>query len=66
MQIAAIIAVLKLNATYLPVHHDTPDRIERMLEIAKCKTILTDCGFTRTSTVQALHPNEVLLCNSVC
>lgn len=59
IQVAAIIAVLKLNATYLPVHHDTPiDRVDQMIDIAGCESMLTDCDFTSTSHIKVLRSAE--------
>ena len=42
-QIVAILAILKINATYLPVNQDTPSsRLNVMLEIARCRYLITD------------------------
>lgn len=59
MQIAAIIAVMKIGATYFPIHPDTPvDRIKKMQGETSSRFMVSDMTDVSLPTFQVLSSSD--------
>lgn len=58
-EILSVLAILKLNATYLPIDIDTPeDRILRIMNTAKCRHRIVGNQITNTDAFKLININN--------